>query len=110
MKIDNNSGSVGGVTGSESRKPAAGGAAKQGASAPTSGASGEGVKVQLSAMSGHLQEVEAALANSPVVDAGRVSEIKLAITEGRFRVDAGKVADGLIQSVREMLASQARAN
>jgi negative regulator of flagellin synthesis FlgM len=33
----------------------------------------------------------------------RVAEIKKAISEGRFRVDAEKIADGLLVSVREML-------
>lgn len=55
-----------------------------------------------------MQEIEAALANVPVIDSGRVAEIKQAITEGRFQVDAGKVADGLIDSVKQMLDAQAR--
>ncbi len=55
-----------------------------------------------------MQEVEAALANVPVVDSNRVAEIKQAISEGRFQVDASKVADGLIESVKQMIASQAR--
>jgi hypothetical protein len=47
-----------------------------------------------------MQEVEAALANVPVADSGRVAEIKQAMAEGRFQVDASKVADGLIESVQ----------
>jgi negative regulator of flagellin synthesis FlgM len=77
--------------------------AKNGSTAATA-ASGE--KVDLSSLSSRMQEIEAALANLPVVDADRVAEIKQAIAEGRFQVDAGKVADGLIESVRQMLASQ----
>jgi negative regulator of flagellin synthesis FlgM len=55
-----------------------------------------------------MQEVEAALANVPVADASRIAEIKQAMIEGRFQVDASKVADGLIESVKQMIASQAR--
>jgi len=43
-----------------------------------------------------------------VADANRIAEIRQAMAEGRFQVDASKVADGLIESVREMIASQAR--
>ncbi len=49
------------------------------------------------------------LANVPVADPARVAEIRQAIAEGRFRVDSEKVADGLIESVRQMLAARPRA-
>ena len=101
MKIDNSVGSVGGLPSGESRpRPS-----KSQSSAPAAGA---GETVELSSLSARMQEVEAALANVPVVDAGRVAEIKQAMAEGRFQVDASKVADGLIDSVRQMIASQAR--
>ncbi len=100
MKIDNSVGSVGGLPSGESRpRPGKG-------SAPVSAAPGE--KVELSSLSARMQEAEAALANVPVADASRIAEIKQAMAEGRFQVDAGKVADGLIESVREMISSQAR--
>lgn len=99
MKIDNSVGSVGGMPSSEPRpRPAKGG------SAAAAGAAGE--KVELSSLSSRMQEIEAALASVPVIDSDRVAEIKLAMAEGRFKVDAGKVADGLIESVRQMLAAQ----
>lgn len=100
MKIDNSVGSVGGLPSGESRS-------RPGKSAtPASAASGE--KVELSSLAGRMQEVEAALANVPVADASRIAEIKQAMAEGRFQVDASKVADGLIESVKQMIASQAR--
>lgn len=46
---------------------------------------------------------EAAMASTPVVDQARVDEIRQAISEGRFQVDANRIADGLLDSVREML-------
>ena len=101
MKIDNSVKSVGGLTNSEPR-----GRSVQGQ--PASPATPAGAQVELSSLSSSLQEAEATLANVPVVDASKVAEIKQAISEGRFQVDTEKVADGLIQSVRQMLASQTR--
>lgn len=43
------------------------------------------------------------MANVPVVDSARVDEIKQAIADGRFKVNADRVADSLIESVRQML-------
>jgi negative regulator of flagellin synthesis FlgM len=37
-----------------------------------------------------------------VFDAKKVAEIKAAIADGTFKVDARKVADGLIDSVKEL--------
>jgi negative regulator of flagellin synthesis FlgM len=34
----------------------------------------------------------------------RVAEIRQAISEGRFQIDPERIADGLLNSVREMLA------
>lgn len=100
MKIDNSVGSVGGLPSGESRS-------RPGKSAtPSSAATGE--KVELSSLSSRMQEIDAMLANVPVADAGRIAEIKQAMAEGRFKVDANKVADGLIDSVRQMISSHAR--
>ena len=101
MKIDNSVGSVGGLPSGESRP-------RPGKSSTPSTSSASGERVELSSLSARMQEVEAALANVPAADAGRIAEIKQAMAEGRFKVDASKVADGLIDSVRQMIASQAR--
>ncbi len=69
-------------------------------------AAANGEKVQISAFSASLQKAEARIADTPVVDKGRVEEIRQAITEGRFKVDASRIADGLIDSVRQMLVNQ----
>ena len=39
----------------------------------------------------------------PVFDAGKVEQIKSAIAKGQFQVDTSKVADGLLQSVKDLL-------
>jgi len=60
-------------------------------------------KVQLSSLSTSLSKAEAALSATPAVDQNRVAEIRQAISEGRFKIDANRIADGLIESVRQML-------
>lgn len=37
------------------------------------------------------------------IDTARVDEIRQAISEGQMELDTGKIADGLIDSVRDML-------
>ncbi|MCK0510885.1 flagellar biosynthesis anti-sigma factor FlgM [Aromatoleum buckelii] len=66
----------------------------------------DGEKVQLSSLSSSLNKAEAAMASTPVVDRGRVNEIRQAISEGRFKVDANRIAEGLIDSVRQILDSR----
>ena len=39
-------------------------------------------------------------------DAVRVAEIREAIAAGRYQVDASRIADGLLDSVRELLGDQ----
>lgn len=65
-----------------------------------------GDQVELSALSARLQDVGATAADAPVVDAARVAEIKQAISEGRFQINPERIADGLLESVREMLSRQ----
>jgi negative regulator of flagellin synthesis FlgM len=77
-------------------KPAAQGSRKASA-APSE-------QVDLSSLAAHLQDVGAA-ADTPV-DAARVAEIKQAISEGRFQINPERIADGLLDSVRQMLARQ----
>lgn len=97
MKVDSSVQSVGGLSGGAS-KPA-----KSVASRPTAA---KGEQVDLSPLSARLQEIEAEMANTPVADAGRVAEIKQAIADGRFQVNPERIADGLLDSVRQMLAGR----
>ncbi|WP_020166531.1 MULTISPECIES: flagellar biosynthesis anti-sigma factor FlgM [Methylotenera] len=59
--------------------------------------------VTLSPMSTKLQSLEAKVAADNVYDAEKVESIKLAIKNGQFNVSAEKVADGLINSVKDFL-------
>jgi negative regulator of flagellin synthesis FlgM len=69
--------------------------------------SNTGESVQLSSLASTLQKAEAALAETPKVDSSRIEEIKQAIRDGRFQIDANRIADGLLAEVRQMLDSQA---
>lgn len=67
---------------------------------------GASERVDISPLSARLQE--AGTGRAPV-DAGRVAEIKQAIAEGRFQINPERIADGLLASVRELLARGGRA-
>ena len=52
--------------------------------------------------------MESSMAGTPVVDVAKVAEIKQAISEGRFQINSGVVADRLIASARELLGADTR--
>lgn len=95
MKITSTLPSIGNAA-DGGRTRASNGAARQPASSGDS-------QVALSPLSARLQEIEASVAAGPAVDTKRVAEIKQAISEGRFKVNPERIADGLLNSVRQML-------
>ncbi|MBI4754361.1 MAG: flagellar biosynthesis anti-sigma factor FlgM [Betaproteobacteria bacterium] len=101
MKIDNSVNSINTASGNDARVRAA-----RNVNGPQA-ASG-GAKVELSPLASRLQELESTMANAPVVDSAKVAEIKEAIAEGRFKVNPERIADGLIESVRQMLEVHGR--
>lgn len=102
MKIEGTSkGLTSPLTGESRAKPAG--------NTPAQPAGPQGDKVDLSPMSSSLAKAEAAIASTPVVDQARVAEIRQAISEGRFKIDANRIADGLLDSVREMLGNAGKA-
>lgn len=101
MKIDSNSlplpsSQIGEAT-SRSSNP------KTSAGSNSGGAVDQGSSVNLSAASANLRTIENGVSNTPAVNTAKIAEIKQAITEGRFQVNSGAVADSLISSVKEML-------
>ena len=76
------------------------------ANAATSGASSANSISTNIQLSGQLQNIEKNLSKGEVFDAERVAEIKQAISEGRFTVNADKVADGLLDTVRDLIQSR----
>lgn len=98
MKINSTTNSVGTTN--------AAGRAKSVAQPAQTPAAQPGEKVALSSLSASLQQAAAVSAQEQVVDAAKVAEIKQAIVEGRFQVNPERVADGLLESVRQMLSRQ----
>ncbi len=70
--------------------------AKTGTPADSTSVSIGSTTMQLNTLAGNISD-------TPAVDAGKVAEIKEAISEGRFKVNSGVVADKLIETVRELI-------
>ena len=69
------------------------------------GTAGSAAEVRLSALAGQMQSGDA----EPPVNSARVAEIRQAIAEGRFTVNTGAIADSLIATAQELVASQRKA-
>ena len=87
---------TGETTPSKSGQMAAGNVAAKNSSA--SAVSGDSVQ-----LSTQLQSIEKKLSGVEVFDATRVEKIKQAISEGRFTVNPDKVADRLLETVRDLI-------
>ena len=96
MKIDNSLKSVGSLNADTST----GKSGKTESPKPQAG-----VSVALSDLSSQLQALDAHVTSGGVVDPARVSEIKQAISEGRFKVNPDVVADRLLQTVQELISA-----
>jgi len=70
-----------------------------------SNSAGSAAEVKLSAASAQLSGAS----NGAPIDGARIAEIKLAISEGRFQVNAEAIADGLLSTARDLLQSQRKA-
>jgi negative regulator of flagellin synthesis FlgM len=57
-------------------------------------------------LSPKAQALTSQTATNGVFDAGKVEEIKAAIASGTFQVDAERVADGLIDTVKDLLSTR----
>lgn len=66
----------------------------------------EAADVKISEFSSRLHAIEGTAGHSMAVDSTRVAEIKQAISEGRFSINTGAIADRLIGSARELLLKQ----
>ncbi|MDO8292813.1 MAG: flagellar biosynthesis anti-sigma factor FlgM [Gallionella sp.] len=63
--------------------------------------------VSLGSTATQLHSMESSMANTPVVNAAKVAEIKQAISEGRFRVNPEAVAGRLLDTVRDLIGNRA---
>jgi negative regulator of flagellin synthesis FlgM len=68
---------------------------------PVSSGGGAAADVSLSALAGHLQSLAAS--GSADVDTGHVESIKQAIRDGSLKIDASKIADGVLETARSLL-------
>ncbi|MDD5384855.1 MAG: flagellar biosynthesis anti-sigma factor FlgM [Gallionella sp.] len=83
-------------------------AAAKGRSNPMPAASQpSNTSVSLGSTATQLHSMESSMANTPVVNAAKVAEIKQAISEGRFRVNPEAVASRLLDTVRDLIGSRA---
>ncbi len=81
-----------------------GAAATAGAPAGAAGASSGDANVNLSGLSGQLR-TSAASGNADI-DVGLVQSIKDALNNGTLSIDANKIADGVLNTARELLQQQ----
>ncbi|MBI3903653.1 MAG: flagellar biosynthesis anti-sigma factor FlgM [Nitrosomonadales bacterium] len=72
----------------------------------TPSAAPSSTSVNLGATSTQLRSMESSVASAPLVNAAKIAEIKQAISEGRFQVNSGVVADSLIKSVNDLISVQ----
>lgn len=75
------------------------------ASTQTSATGNSGTSVHLGSTTAQLRSMETSIASTPLVDIHKVAEIKQAISEGRFQVNSGVVADRLLDTVRELITA-----
>lgn len=84
-------------------------AAKAESNVPGAAPQGKAVSpdnVQITTLSSQLQAMESSMGNEPVVNRVRVEEIKLAISEGRFKINPEVIADSLMATVNDLLQNQ----
>src|SRR6218665_663160 len=97
MKIDNTGKPLGAVN---ARGDARAAKSESRESAATAEAQPDSVDIK--SFSARLATLEATLSTQPAVDEAKVAEIRKAISEGRFSVQAEAIADRLIASVKEL--------
>jgi negative regulator of flagellin synthesis FlgM len=70
----------------------------------TSGSSSGDASVSLSGLSQHLRSLAAS--GSADIDTAHVESIKAAIKDGSLTIDSSKIADGVLNTARELLQSK----
>lgn len=107
MKIDDSIKKTGGLQVSTAQTRAGKGAD----TAPVTGTGSKGsspVASESVTISPQLQALSAQVATTAVFDTSKVAEIKAAIANGEFKVDPEKVANGLLESVSDLIQTRRR--
>lgn len=86
-----------------SYKPAAAGLAPRANAQQAAASPAAQEEVSLSPLAGSLRGSE-----KPPVNTARIQEIKLAISEGRFKINPEAIADRLIESARDLMNSNSQ--
>ncbi|KAG8151035.1 flagellar biosynthesis anti-sigma factor FlgM [Burkholderia catarinensis] len=90
-------------TGNGATRPQSG-TAQSSAQAADAGSTGGDASVNLSGLSGQLRSVSAS--GDADIDTGLVQSIKDALNNGTLTIDANKIADGVLNTARELLQQQ----
>lgn len=93
-RLNNTPAPSGGVRGTAAAGPAEKAAGTTDAKAASASASGEAV--HLSPEAQQLQKITDTLREQPVVDSARVAQLKQAIADGSYQVDAERVASKML--------------
>lgn len=80
---------------------------KDKSSQPSTSPQAGSTNVSLGSTATQLQKMESSMSATPSVDSAKIAEIKQAISEGRFQVNASLVADRLISTVRDLIDNKA---
>ncbi|MEX3853976.1 flagellar biosynthesis anti-sigma factor FlgM [Paraburkholderia sp. BR10923] len=75
-----------------------------GTAAPAANSSPGDTSVSLSGLSQHLRSLAAS--GSADIDTAHVESIKQAIKDGTLQIDSGKIADGVLQTARDLLRNK----
>jgi negative regulator of flagellin synthesis FlgM len=104
VKINNSSESLplASTSGKKARAPVAQSA--DSSSPATDSSASSDTSVSLGATT-QLLGIGGSNASTPPVNAAKVAEIKQAISEGRFQVNSGAVADSLVKSVTDLISA-----
>jgi negative regulator of flagellin synthesis FlgM len=84
--------------------PAASTAQSASTAAPTASSGSGDASVSLSGLSQHLRSLAAS--GSADIDTAHVASIKQAIKDGTLQIDSGKIADGVLQTARDLLQNK----
>ncbi|WP_233803930.1 flagellar biosynthesis anti-sigma factor FlgM [Paraburkholderia sp. HP33-1] len=74
------------------------------AAAPAASSTSGDTNVSLSGLSQHLRSLAAS--GSADIDTAHVESIKQAIKSGTLQIDSGKIADGVLQTARDLLQNK----
>jgi len=78
--------------------------AGEGSAAPAEAAVAGSNPVQITDQARQLASLEHAVKSLPVVNEARVAEISRALDEGRYQIDAERIADKLLRAEQELSA------